>query len=108
MIERLAIVGTGLIGASIGLALKAAGFAGEIVGWDANPGELAAALEMRAIDRAFASREAVPGAADVIVLCTPVLPILDWMQRLAPVVREGQLVTDVGRTKREVALLGAP
>jgi prephenate dehydrogenase len=104
MIERVLIVGTGLIGASVGLALKANGFEGEVAGWDASAVELQAALEYGAIDRVLASREAVVETnADVVVLATPVLPILDWMQRLAPVLKESQLVTDVGSTKREIA-----
>ena len=102
---RVLVVGTGLIGASIGLALQALpDFSGEVLGWDANAEELATALRMGAIDRALESREAVlqPGVADVVVLATPVLPILDWMERLAPVMTEAQLVTDVGSTKREI------
>ncbi len=106
--KSVAIVGTGLIGASIGLALRARGFRGEIAGWDANPAELAAAVALGAIDRALPSREAVLGTdADVVVLATPVLPILDWMERLAPVLKPSQLVTDVGSTKREIAELAA-
>jgi prephenate dehydrogenase len=104
--RRVAIVGTGLIGASVGLALKAAGFDGEVLGWDANAAELAAARERGAIDVALGSREdVVHAAADVYVLATPVLPILDWMQALAPFLSERQLVTDVGSTKREIAAL---
>lgn len=102
---RVLIVGTGLIGASIGLALKSLeGFSGEVLGWDAHASGLTAALEIGAIDRALESRDAVmqPGVVDVVVLATPVLPIMDWMERLAPVLREGQLVTDVGSTKLEI------
>ncbi len=106
MAVRVLVVGTGLIGASLGLALKALGpaFGGTVLGWDANAAELAKAREVGAIDEALGSAEAVlvPGRADVYVLATPVLPILDWMERLAPVVGEGQLVTDVGSTKREI------
>jgi prephenate dehydrogenase len=102
--RRVLIVGTGLIGASVGLALKAAGFDGEVLGWDANAGELAAADERGAIDVLLASREDVlESDADVTLLATPVLPILDWMQILAPMLGEGQLVTDVGSTKREIS-----
>jgi prephenate dehydrogenase len=105
--KRVAIVGTGLIGASVGLALKASAFAGTVLGWDANAGELETALSMGAIDEALTGREALlrPGLADVYVLATPVMPILDWMQQLAAVLGEGQLVTDVGSTKREIARL---
>ena len=108
MIRQVAIVGTGLIGASVGLALKASGFTGTICGYDTNADELAAALKIGAIDKALANREAVlASGADVIVLCTPVLPILDWMEQLAPALSEQQLVTDVGSTKREIAAKAA-
>jgi prephenate dehydrogenase len=106
MMERVLIIGTGLIGASTGLALRAAGFAGRIDGWDASSLEMAAAVQMRAIDgRAGSCEDALELArlADVIVLAVPVLAIKDWMQRLAPVSRAGQLVTDVGSTKLEIA-----
>ena len=104
MIERVLVVGTGLMGASVGLALKANGFGGEVLGWDANAAELETAVQRGAIDRAVAGREAVLETdADVIVLATPVLPILDWMQRLAAGLDESQFVTDVGSTKREIA-----
>jgi prephenate dehydrogenase len=101
---RVLIIGTGLIGTSIALALKSLDdFSGEVIGWDASAEELGTALRMGAIDRALASRETVLTAeADVVVLATPVLPILDWMERLAPVLGEAQLVTDVGSTKREI------
>lgn len=105
---RVVIVGTGLIGASVGLALKSlADFSGEVLGWDANATELDTALQTGAIDSALPNREAVlqPEVADVIVLATPVLPILDWMERVAPATNENQLVTDVGSTKLEIANL---
>ena len=107
--QRIAIIGTGLIGASVGLALKSSGFRGTVVGWDANPAELADALRLGAIDEALSSPEAVltPQLADAYVLATPVMAVMDWMQRLAPVLGSGQLLTDVGSTKREISELAA-
>lgn len=105
MATRVLIIGTGLIGASIGLALRSlAAFDGEVLGWDASEAERSQALAMGAIDRILASADEVlvPHAADIYVLATPVLPILDWMEKLAPVLGEGQLVTDVGSTKVEI------
>lgn len=99
------IVGTGLIGASIGLALREAGFAGGIVGVDANGGELALAEQRGAIDRAARSpdeHDAAIRKADVIVLAVPVLAVLHWMRQIAPTLQEGQLVTDVGSTKAAI------
>lgn len=110
MMERVLIVGTGLIGASVGLALRSAGFVGRIDGYDLSSLELAAAEQMGAIDGKAASREAaleIARVADVVVLAVPVLAIKDWMQALAPVVSAGQLITDVGSTKLEIKELAA-
>ena len=107
MSTRILILGTGLVGASVGLALKSQAFDGRVLGWDADPAELAKALEVGAIDEALSNSEAVlvPAIADIYLLATPVLPILDWMQKLAPVLNEQQLVTDVGSTKLEISEL---
>jgi len=105
-IERIAIIGTGLIGASVGLALKKTAPHVTVLGWDRNPAELETALEIGAVDEALTEYDVTtPGEADVIVLATPVMPILNWMGKLAPVLGEAQLVTDVGSTKREIAEL---
>jgi prephenate dehydrogenase len=98
-----------LIGASAGLALRAQGFDGEIIGTGPTEQTLTIAREMGAID-SWVARDAVDAVAatcDVILLAGPVLSILDWMQRLAPVLGEHQLVTDVGSTKAQIAELAA-
>jgi prephenate dehydrogenase len=102
--ETVAIVGTGLIGTSIGLALRGAGFAGEIVGIDGNADEARQAWEMGAVSRTGGFADAAK--ADVIVLAVPVLAIMDWMGRLAPVTGPRQLITDVGSTKAAIVELG--
>src|SRR5215469_14058481 len=110
MMERVLIVGTGLIGASIGLALRAAGFTGRIDGWDQSTLELGAAQEMGAIDGAAGNQWGaleLARQADVILLAVPVLAIKDWMQQLVPVTGAGQLITDVGSTKLEIVELAA-
>ena len=109
MARRILIVGTGLIGASAGLALRAAGFDGEIVGTGPTERTLTIAQSMGAIDSWLAreAADAVAATCDVILLAGPVLSILDWMQRLAPVLGEHQLVTDVGSTKVQIAELAA-
>lgn len=104
-IERVALIGTGLIGASIGLALKSLdeNLRIAVIGWDSNPAELTKAVEIGAIDQPLDPNDIYdPDVADVFVLATPVLPIMDWMERLAPGLHESQLVTDVGSTKREI------
>ncbi len=87
MIESVAIVGTGLIGASIGLALRRAGFSGKIVGMDTQRGGVRAGSCGWALSISFQQWLAGVAAcrsADVMVLAVPVLAIMDWTQRLAP------------------------
>src|ERR1700742_4424747 len=106
--DRVFIIGTGLIGASTGLALRAAGFAGRIDGWDMRQLEMAAAVQMGAIDGRAANRDDALELArfgNVVGLGVPVLAIKAWMQQLAPVLRKGHLVTDVGSTKVEIVEL---
>ena len=106
MIERIAIVGTGLIGASVGLSLRRAGFTGRIAGIDSNPEERESALRIEAVDQVAADTPAQQRAlreAELIVLAVPVLAILDWMHRLAPMLGSHQLVTDTGSTKLTIA-----
>jgi prephenate dehydrogenase len=107
--ERVLIIGTGLIGASTGLALRAAGFTGRIDGWDQSSLERTTAVQMGAIDAAADSAGAaleLARTAEVIVLAVPVLAIKDWMQKLASMTHSGQLITDVGSTKLEITALG--
>jgi prephenate dehydrogenase len=98
-IKRIAILGTGLIGASVGFALRLNGFSGEIVGWDPDAAELTLALERGAINSAENDPLAAARASDLVLLCGPVFTILDWLDRLAPTLEPGQLVTDVGSVK---------
>lgn len=98
-IERIAIFGTGLIGASVGLALRSHGFSGEIVGWDPDADELTIARERGAVHLLAEDAMAAAKGSDLILLCGPVFTIIDWLERLAPALKPGQLVTDVGSVK---------
>jgi prephenate dehydrogenase len=106
-IQSIAILGTGLIGSSVGLALRANGFAGSIIGWDRAPEEAEIAREKGAIDSVASDPLAAARASDTVLLATPVFGILEWMERLAPVLHPDQLVTDVGSTKRKICALAA-
>lgn len=98
--QTVAIVGTGLIGASFGLALRKAGFDGEIVGVSSQRA-LADAVAAGAIDRGAPLAEAV-GQADLIFLSQTIGRILDTIHHLDPLVRPGALVTDAGSTKCDI------
>jgi prephenate dehydrogenase len=98
-IESVAILGTGLIGSSVGLALRSHGFSGSIAGWDPNPGQVHVALRREAITVIADDPLAAAAEANLILLGGPVFTILEWLDRLAPVLRADQLVTDVGSVK---------
>lgn len=102
-IENIAILGTGLIGGSVGLALRRTGFAGRIVGWDRDRGQAEIAQERGAIGAVADDAFSAARQSDVIVLAGPVFSILEWMERLAPELTADQLVTDVGSVKSVVS-----
>lgn len=103
MIERIAIAGTGLLGTSVGLGLRAAGFRGTITGWNRGPSGAQIALERGAIDSVAADPLEAARAADVTILAVPIYATLDLMEKLTPVLTADQLLTDVGSTKRVIA-----
>ncbi len=102
-IERLTILGTGLIGSSIGLALREQKFSGLILGWDKDPAELATALSYGAIDQAVEDPVTAAVGSDLILLTGPVFSILEWTDQLGSLLSPQQLVTDVGSVKRAVS-----
>jgi prephenate dehydrogenase len=103
MIERITILGTGLLGTSVGLALRAAGFRGSIVGWNRSPEGAHLALQMGAIDSIAADALQAARASQVTLLAVPIYATLDFMEKLAPVLGSDHLVTDVGSTKRVIS-----
>ncbi len=103
--KKIIIFGTGLLGASVGLALKAAGFKGEVIGWNRGAEGAQIALRSGAIDFIATDPLEAVRNSDVILLAMPIYATLDWMEKLAPVLTPAQLLTDVGSTKAEICLL---
>lgn len=100
-IRQITIIGNGLIGGSLGLALKKRKFSGRIIGCDRAP-VLERAQEKGAIDAGITNpADAVQGSS-VVVLATPVVAIIDLIERLGPALSPKALLTDVGSTKSEV------
>ena len=99
-IEKLALIGTGLIGGSFALALKRAGVVGEVLGVGRNPAKLTVARELGLIDRA--ADWAQVGQADCILLAMPVGETAAVLKQLAPHLKPGAIVTDAGSTKLSV------
>lgn len=102
MIERIAIFGTGLLGTSAGLALRASGFRGHIAGWNRGSEGAQTALAMGAIDSVAADPLQAARESQVVLLAVPIYATLDWMEQLAAVLGPEHLVTDVGSTKAQI------
>jgi prephenate dehydrogenase len=102
MIERIAILGTGLLGTSAGLALRAAGFGGTITGWNRGAEGGQAALAMGAVDALAGDALQAAREGQVVVLAVPIYATLDWMEQLSGVLGPEHLVTDVGSTKAQI------
>ena len=104
-LERLGtvtIVGVGLIGGSIGLALRARGGAERVVGLGRELERLDEARSLGAIDEGTTDPRRAVAEADIVVVCTPVSRIADDVRRLAPDAPPGALFTDAGSTKRRI------
>ena len=103
MIERISILGTGLLGTSVGLALRASGFKGAITGWNRGAEQGREALGMGAVDALASDPIEAARTSQIAVLAVPIFATLDLMEKLGPVLGPEQLVTDVGSTKRVIA-----
>jgi len=100
-IRQITIIGTGLIGGSLALALRKKKFAGRIVGCD-REGTLERARMRGAIDDGTANPGDAVHGSQIVVLATPVLAICDLIERLGPALPSKTLLTDVGSTKTTV------
>jgi prephenate dehydrogenase len=99
LFRRVAIVGVGFMGASLGLAIKKKGLAKEVVGIGRRETSLREAIDVGAIDESFLDIKKGIIGADLIVLATPVAAILETLDFLAKEHQRGCIVTDLGSTK---------
>jgi len=100
VVGRVAIVGTGLIGASVGLAARRAGAA--VAGWDPDPAALAAAEARGALDEAAGTLESALAGAELAVVAAPIAALAGVVAAVLEATGEETTVTDVGSTKASV------
>jgi prephenate dehydrogenase len=100
-IRQITIIGTGLIGGSFGLAVKANGFRGKVVGSDRKE-ILSKAKRKRAIDVGVVDPIQACKGSDLVLLAVPVGGIIELTAKLAPHLSADTLLTDVGSTKSEI------
>jgi prephenate dehydrogenase len=94
------VVGTGLIGGSVGLALRAAGY--RVTGYDSSSSVASQALDEGAIDEAAGSLDEGVAANEIVLIATPVGEVLPTLERVADRAADGTIVTDVGSTKARI------
>ncbi len=100
--RQLTIVGTGLVGASLGLALHQANAGYTVVGHDREHTEAGKAKRKGAVDRAEWNLPAAVETADVVVVATPVQTVEQVFRDLSPYLKPGCIVTDTASTKAKV------
>ncbi|AOY75813.1 prephenate dehydrogenase [Clostridium formicaceticum] len=97
--QRIVIIGMGLIGGSMALALKKSGFEGEIIGYDVSKDTLEEAKILRAIDTSCADPKEAVKDANLVVMAVPVGYYAEIFKEIAPFLPENVVVTDVGSVK---------
>jgi cyclohexadieny/prephenate dehydrogenase len=102
MFERVAIIGIGLIGSSLARVLRRDGLAGEIVACARSAATRDKALELGIADRATDDAAVAVAGADLVVLATPLSAYAAIAATIAPALRQGAIVTDVGSVKQAV------
>ena len=100
--RRISILGVGLLGGSIGLAVKSRLSGSRVVGYAHRPETLDAALKAGALDEGYGDLGRAVAGADLVILCTPVGMFEPLLAQLSPLLKPGALVSDVGSTKRSV------
>ncbi|HZS02675.1 MAG TPA: prephenate dehydrogenase [Chloroflexota bacterium] len=105
--QRVAIIGLGLIGASLGLALRRLTPAPRIVGYDRSGEVRTRAARRHAVDRLAGSAEDAVEGADLVILATPVRAVPPLLAAIAPHLAPDAVVTDTGSTKEQVVLAAA-
>jgi prephenate dehydrogenase len=101
-IEHITIAGVGLIGGSVGLALKRAGFKGKIIGLGRRWSSLKKAIDAGAVDSVELDFAEALKDADLLVIGTPVDTITEIAKEAVKYTPKGCIITDVGSTKRLV------
>ena len=102
-INRVAIIGLGLLGGSIGLAITARGLPITTTGWDRDPSVRERAAQRGLVGAVYETPEAAVANADLVILCVPVGAMGDAARAIAPGLKPDAIISDVGSSKAAVA-----
>ena len=96
------IVGVGLLGGSLGLAIKKRGLADSVTGFVRRAASIAECKKAHAVDVCTQDLQEAVADADLIVLCTPLAQMLPLLKEMRPAIKRGAIITDVGSVKATV------
>jgi len=99
MFQQITILGPGLLGASLAMAVKDRGLAARVVTWSRRSESRAKCLNQSWCDAVFDSPEEAVIGSDLVVICTPVQTIVPLLVQISPRLAAKALITDVGSTK---------
>jgi cyclohexadieny/prephenate dehydrogenase len=99
MFQQITILGPGLLGASLAMAVKERGLAARVVTWSRRPESRAMCLNQSWCDAVFDSPEEAVAGSDLVVICTPVQTIVPLLVQIRPALAADTLISDVGSTK---------
>ena len=100
--QKITIVGVGLLGGSIGLAVRQRRLAGEVAGFVRRTASLKDCEKAGAVNYATTDLLAAVSKADLVILCTPLAQIRAIAEQFLPALKRGAIVTDVGSVKADV------
>ncbi|MEA3560432.1 MAG: prephenate dehydrogenase/arogenate dehydrogenase family protein, partial [Candidatus Omnitrophota bacterium] len=97
--EKVAIIGVGLIGGSLGLAIRSAGLSRQVIGLTRHKKTLNLAKRYKAVTDATLELEKAVRDADLIIVAVPVFRIIKTVKNMMPYLKQGAIITDVGSVK---------
>lgn len=100
--QKISLIGIGLLGGSLGLAIKERKLASRVEGYVRREETLAACRKLNLVDRATLDLQEAIDQADLIIFCTPVGQMKSLAEQILPWVKSGTVVTDVGSVKASV------
>lgn len=102
MFQKIAIIGVGLLGGSLGLAIKQRKLASKVDGYVRRSASISECEQFRVVDHATRDIKRAVENADLIILCTPLSRMRELSEEMLPALKPGAIVTDVGSVKASV------
>ena len=100
--QKITLLGVGLLGGSLGLAIKRRRLAGRVEGFVRRAATVVECRKLKALDRATLDLSEAVADADLVILCTPLAQMRPLVKQMLPALKRGAIVTDVGSVKASV------